>query len=257
MQKEKRCRRPRISPGSKPTFRSGSTVSLSALALARRHRALGITWVLDGLEVHHRGRGRQRLESTATLALSSTQVGGAATTYLAGAITGSLLFGQLTDRFGRKRLFLVTLGLYILATLLTACSWNFLSFATFRFLTGAAIGGEYAAINSAIDELLPAACGGSLTWPSTGAIGSEPRWGFGEHALPRSSLGLAAAGLAPGLRARRGIELGGGVHPALGAGEPEVAPFARPVRRGPLHHRRRGAKGKRASTAPSTAWWER
>jgi MFS family permease len=118
--------------------------------------ALGITWVLDGLEVTIVSAVAGVLEDKAALGLSSTQVGAAATSYLLGAIGGALLFGHLTDRYGRKRLFLVTLLLYIVATLLTALSFNFVSFALFRMLTGAAIGGEYAAINAAIDELLPA-----------------------------------------------------------------------------------------------------
>jgi MFS family permease len=118
--------------------------------------ALGITWLLDGLEVTVVSAVASVLERSDTLGLSSTQVGLAGTAYLAGAIGGALLFGHLTDRFGRKRLFLVTLALYLLATLLTASAFDFTSFVTFRALTGAAIGGEYAAINSAIDELLPA-----------------------------------------------------------------------------------------------------
>jgi MFS family permease len=118
--------------------------------------ALGVTWLLDGLEVTVVGAVASVLERPDTLALSSTQVGLAGSAYLAGAIGGALLFGHLTDRFGRKRLFLVTLALYVCATLLTACAFDFLSFLSFRALTGAAIGGEYAAINSAIDELLPA-----------------------------------------------------------------------------------------------------
>jgi MFS family permease len=118
--------------------------------------ALGVTWLLDGLEVTIVGAVASVLERPDTLALSSTQVGLAGSAYLAGAISGALLFGHLTDRFGRKRLFLITLALYVAATLLTACAFDFASFMTFRALTGAAIGGEYAAINSAIDELLPA-----------------------------------------------------------------------------------------------------
>ena len=81
---------------------------------------------------------------------------------MAGACTGALLFGQLTDRFGRKRLFLITLGLYLLATVLTAISWTPWWFLAMRFLTGAGIGGEYAAINSAIDELIPARARGRV-----------------------------------------------------------------------------------------------
>jgi MFS family permease len=118
--------------------------------------ALGVTWLLDGLEVTIVGAVASVLESPATLGLTSSQVGWAGSAYLVGAISGALLFGHLTDRFGRKRLFLITLALYVVATVLTACSFNLTSFILFRGLTGAAIGGEYAAINSAIDELLPA-----------------------------------------------------------------------------------------------------
>ena len=118
--------------------------------------ALGITWTLDGLEVTLVGALGSILNEPSTLNLSEAEVGGAASAYLAGAIAGSLFFGRLTDKLGRKRLFLVTLSLYLVATLCTALSWGFLSFAFFRALTGAGIGGEYAAINSAIDELLPA-----------------------------------------------------------------------------------------------------
>lgn len=116
---------------------------------------LGITWVLDGLEVTVVGAIGPRLEERAGLGLSALQVGEAATAYLAGAAIGALIFGSLTDRFGRKRLFLVTLSWYMAMTLLTALAWNFPAFAIFRALAGAGIGGEYAAINSAIDELIP------------------------------------------------------------------------------------------------------
>jgi MFS family permease len=118
--------------------------------------ALGVTWILDGLEVTVVGAVAGVLGEPDTLRLSETQIGMAASAYLSGAIVGALLFGRLTDRLGRKRLFLITLALYLCATLATACSVGFASFALFRALTGAGIGGEYAAINSAIDELLPA-----------------------------------------------------------------------------------------------------
>ena len=117
---------------------------------------LGITWILDGLEVTIVGALASVLTEKNTLALTSSQVGFVATLYLLGAILGALFFGYLTDRMGRKKLFLVTLGLYLVATIATAFSWNLLTFGLFRFLTGAGIGGEYAAINSAIDELIPA-----------------------------------------------------------------------------------------------------
>jgi MFS family permease len=118
--------------------------------------ALGITWVLDGLEVTLVGAVSGVLRERTTLHLSDSQIGLAASAYLLGAISGALLFGRLTDALGRKRLFLVTLAVYSAATVCTALSWGFASFAFFRLVTGAGIGGEYAAINSAIDELVPA-----------------------------------------------------------------------------------------------------
>ncbi|HYY14507.1 MAG TPA: MFS transporter [Chthoniobacterales bacterium] len=118
--------------------------------------ALGVTWILDGLEVTLAGALGGILTRTETLALSDAQVGASATFYLAGAVTGALAFGYATDRLGRKRLFFITVGVYLTATALTAFSWDFGSYALFRAMTGAGIGGEYAAINSAIDELIPA-----------------------------------------------------------------------------------------------------
>src|SRR5439155_1510418 len=118
--------------------------------------ALGITWVLDGLEVTIAGSIAGALEESPVLHFTAAEVGLAASAYLVGAVSGALLFGYLTDRFGRRKLFMVTLGLYLAATAATALSWDFWSFAVFRVLTGAGIGGEYAAINSAIQELIPA-----------------------------------------------------------------------------------------------------
>ncbi len=118
--------------------------------------ALGITWIIDGLEVTLIGAFGAVLQEPESLHFSSTQIGLLGSAYLAGAVVGALLFGYLTDRLGRKKLFTVTLGLYLVSAFLTALSWDFASFAFFRFLTGAAIGGEYSAINSAIDELIPA-----------------------------------------------------------------------------------------------------
>jgi len=118
---------------------------------------LGTVWILDGLEVTIVGAIAPRLtESGSGIAFTTAQIGTAAAVYVAGACAGALFFGQLTDRFGRKKLFLLTLGVYILATLATAASWTAWFFFLCRFLTGAGIGGEYAAINSAIDELIPA-----------------------------------------------------------------------------------------------------
>jgi MFS family permease len=118
---------------------------------------LGTVWILDGLEVTIVGSMSEALKPDGPgLGMSSYQVGVAGAVYVAGACLGALLFGQLTDRFGRKKLFLITLGVYTIATVLTAFSMNPLWYFCARFLTGAGIGGEYAAINSAIDELIPA-----------------------------------------------------------------------------------------------------
>jgi MFS family permease len=124
--------------------------------------ALGVTWVLDGLEVTVVAAVGNALLKPGTLALTAGQIGTAQTLYLFGAIGGALVFGHLTDRLGRKKLFTVTLLIYLAGALLTALSWNFASFALFRMLTGSAIGGEYAAINSAIDELIPARLRGKV-----------------------------------------------------------------------------------------------
>src|SRR6266540_1628194 len=118
--------------------------------------SLGATWILDGLEVTLAGALGGILTRHDTLGLTDTQVGASATCYLAGAVLGALLFGYGTDRFGRKKLFFITVAVYLIGTALSAFSWNFASYAVFRALTGAGIGGEYAAINSAIDELIPA-----------------------------------------------------------------------------------------------------
>jgi len=118
--------------------------------------ALGITWVLDGLEVSIVAALGPVLTHAATLHLTESEVGLAASAYLAGSVLGAVVFSYLTDRQGRKKWFMITLLLYLTATVLTAVSWNLWSFMLFRFLTGAGIGGEYAAINSAIDELIPA-----------------------------------------------------------------------------------------------------
>src|SRR4029450_13684274 len=118
--------------------------------------ALGITWILDGLEVTLVGALAGALKQSPVLNFSNTEIGLTSSAYLAGAVTGALFFGWLTDRLGRKKLFFITLAVYLTATAATATSWNIESFAFFRFVTGAGIGGEYAAINSAIQELIPA-----------------------------------------------------------------------------------------------------
>ncbi len=166
--------------------------------------ALGITWVLDGLEVTIAGSIAGALQESPVLHFTAAQIGLVSSAYLAGAVSGALLFGYLTDRLGRRKLFMVTLGLYLTATAATAFSWDFWSFALFRLLTGAGIGGEYTAINSAIQELIPAryrgrtdlAVNGSF-WvgAALGALGAvvllqpgllPPDWGW------RSAFGIGA-----------------------------------------------------------------
>jgi MFS family permease len=118
--------------------------------------ALGITWIFDGLEVTLAGALSGALKQSPTLQFSNSDIGLAGSAYLAGAVLGALFFGWLTDRLGRKKLFFITLSVYLVAAAATALSWNIWSFMLFRFLTGAGIGGEYAAINSTIQELIPA-----------------------------------------------------------------------------------------------------
>jgi len=118
--------------------------------------ALGVAWILDGLEVTLVGSLSGALARSPLLRLSGAEIGLAASVYLLGAVSGALLFGWLTDRLGRKRLFTLTVAIYAVATVASGASWNFASLALFRFLTGAGIGGEYAAVNAAIQELIPA-----------------------------------------------------------------------------------------------------
>jgi MFS family permease len=119
---------------------------------------LGTVWILDGLEVTIVGNLSGRLaEKGSGLPITQSQITGfGAATYVLGACVGALFFGWLTDRFGRKKLFMLTLGVYLVGTAMTALSFHAWWFFLFRFVTGAGIGGEYAAINSAIDELIPA-----------------------------------------------------------------------------------------------------
>ncbi|MBV9509158.1 MAG: MFS transporter [Caulobacteraceae bacterium] len=118
--------------------------------------ALGVTWILDGLEVTLVGALAPAITDLRALGLTPGQMGFTASAYLAGAVLGAVVFGRLTDAVGRKPMFSVTVGLYLLATLATGLAWNYSAFLVFRFLTGLGIGGEYGAINSAIQELIPA-----------------------------------------------------------------------------------------------------
>lgn len=132
--------------------------------------ALGITWILDGLEVTVVGNIASRLtDPESGLALTAGQVGAAASIYLAGAVLGAIGFSYLTDKYGRKKLFLITLATYLIASFLTAFSPNFFVFAIFRFIAGAGIGGEYSAIYSAVDELIPARVRGQVALAISGS----------------------------------------------------------------------------------------
>jgi MFS family permease len=130
---------------------------------------LGITWILDGFEVTLVGAIASMLTDPDALGLSTQQSASAGTFYLLGAISGALVFGYLTDRFGRKKLFTVTLGIYLVFTVASGLAWDYPSFVVFRFLAGSGIGGEYAAINSAIDELIPARVRGRVALAINGS----------------------------------------------------------------------------------------
>jgi MFS family permease len=118
--------------------------------------ALGVTWILDGLEVTLAGSVAGALKASPALHFTDSDVGLTSSFYLCGAVSGALLFGWMADRLGRRRLFFITLSLYLLAAAATAFSWNLASFCLFRFFTGAGIGGEYSAVNSTIQEMIPA-----------------------------------------------------------------------------------------------------
>ncbi|MFE6134105.1 MFS transporter, partial [Streptomyces sp. NPDC056437] len=161
---------------------------------------LGTVWVLDGLEVTIVGAVASRMtEPGSGIDVTSADIGTGAAIYVAGACLGALLFGRLTDRFGRKKLFMVTLGIYILATVATAFSMDAWYFFLARFITGMGIGGEYAAINSAIDELIPARNRGQVDLAINGsywvgaAIGSLAALAFLSTTLFEADLGWRLA----------------------------------------------------------------
>ncbi len=200
-----------VDQGRAQAFQTNVPARMDRLPWSRWHwlviAALGITWIIDGLEVTLFGTVSAVLQDPETLGLDSRRIGLLHSSYLAGAVIGALVFGYLTDRLGRKKLFTATLGLYLVAAFATAFSWDFWSFAFFRFLTGAAIGGEYSAINSAIDELIPARVRG---WTDLAVNGTF--W-----------VGAAGGSLASVFLLRRGVfaidlgwRLAFGVGPALG-----------------------------------------
>jgi MFS family permease len=156
--------RPDVARGT--IIESDIPARLDALGWSSWHRrvvvALGITWILDGLEASLIANLAPTLQDPRTLGLRAAQLGLVNSVYLLGQVGGALLFGHLTDRFGRKRLFLLTLALYLGATAASGAASGLMSFALLRLLAGAGIGGEYAAINSAIDELVPARIRGQV-----------------------------------------------------------------------------------------------
>ena len=155
-----------LSDLSAETFETLIPARLDRLPWSRFHTllvlALGITWILDGLEVTLMGAIAAVLTRPDVMHFSAAQIGFISSSYLAGAVIGSIVFGHLTDRFGRRRFFFLSLSIYLAGVGLTAFSWNLASFAIFRFITGAGIGGEYSAVNSAIDELIPARIRGRI-----------------------------------------------------------------------------------------------
>src|SRR5258707_4661710 len=147
-------------PPSQPMIRTNIPFRLDRLPWSRFHLlvviGLGITWILDGLEVTIVGSLGPALQSAETLHLSSANLGAVASFYVVGAVVGALVFGWITDRHGRRLVFYVTLIVYLSGVLLSAFAWDFWSFAIFRMITGLGIGGEYAAGASAVAQLLPA-----------------------------------------------------------------------------------------------------
>ena len=194
-----------VTGGTGKRVRTDIPARLDRLPWSRWHWivvvALGITWILDGLEVTLVGSIAGALTSKDTLGLSTSEATAAGSFYLAGAVGGALLFGYLTDRFGRKKLFMVTLGVYLVFTVATALAWNFWSFMIFRVLAGSGIGGEYSAINSAIDELVPARLRGRV------ALMINSSWWAGTAAAAGLTVVLLNV-LAPSLGWRLGFGLG-------------------------------------------------
>ena len=166
--------------------------------------ALGITWVLDGLEVTIVGSIGPMLQDKAALGLTAQDIGALASAYIAGAVVGALIFGWLTDRFGRRIIFYITLGFYIVGVLASACAWSALSLGIFRVITGLGIGGEYAAINSAIDELIPARLRGRI-----GLVVNGSYWGGAAIGAAASLLLLGGRLVSPALGWRLGFGVGG------------------------------------------------
>jgi MFS family permease len=194
-----------VTGGTGETIKTNIPARLDRLPWSRWHWlvviALGVTWILDGLEVTLVGSIAGALTSKDTLGLTTSQATAAGSFYLAGAVVGALFFGYLTDRYGRRKLFMITLGIYLVFTVATALAWGFWSFMIFRFLAGAGIGGEYSAINSAIDELVPARVRGRV------ALAINSSWWIGTAFAAGMSVLLLNV-LAPSIGWRVGFALG-------------------------------------------------
>jgi len=194
-----------VTGGTGETVKTNIPARLDRLPWSRWHWlvviALGVTWILDGLEVTLVGSISGALTSKDTLGLTTSQATAAGSFYLAGAVVGALFFGYLTDRYGRRKLFMITLGVYLVFTIATALAWGFWSFMIFRFLAGAGIGGEYSAINSAIDELIPARVRGRV------ALAINSSWWIGT-ALAAGMTVVLLNVLAPSIGWRLGFALG-------------------------------------------------
>ena len=236
-------------PGELGTIETNIPARLDRLPWSRWHWriliGLGTVWILDGLEVTIVGSIAGAISAKGSgINISSAEVAGwAASMYVAGACFGALLFGQLTDRFGRKKLFMITLGVYLAATMATAFAWTPLFFFACRFVTGMGIGGEYSAINSAIDELIPANHRGRIDILINGT--------YWAGAAAGALLSVAALHIFSPLLSWRvcfglGFVLGIGdsVRPPPRAGEPALAVHPRPRGRGRGDHPRYRAPGR-------------
>ncbi|HET7098348.1 MAG TPA: MFS transporter [Casimicrobiaceae bacterium] len=157
-----------------PPLRTAIPARLDRLRWGRFHTlliaALGTSWIIDGLEVTLVGALASVLTLPSALGLTPAQIGVAAGCYVAGAVAGAIVFGGLADRYGRRRLFFITLGIYAVATVACGFASDFVTFAALRALTGAGIGGEYAAINSAIQEFMPARLRGRVDLAVNGSF---------------------------------------------------------------------------------------
>ena len=246
-------RAPQRDGSAQPAIVTDIPARLDRLPWSRFHVlvvvALGITWILDGLEVTIVGAIGPVLQSPLTLGLTAGEIGGAASAYVTGAVIGALIFGWMTDRFGRRVIFYATLIVYLVGVLLTATSWSFWSFALFRAITGFGIGGEYAAINSAIDELMPARYRGRIDIIINGSF-----WVGAVAGSGASLIFLNPNVFAPNVGWRLAFAVGGVL--CLGillmrrhVGEPALARDPRlcpPSRRDGRRHRAARARGYRA-----------